>query len=415
MRDKKTILCAILIVGLFISNGAWVFHNQQLQDNEQEMQAEIDLLSSENSILRTQNSDLYNQAISLNNQNLLLGSQLAAMQESLNESLDNYSELNQQYVDLFADFDNIQIQYNILNEQFNNSQDNYSLLTLQYTQLQSNFSELFTQYEITQNQYDELLAQYSTLFAQYDALTNEYNLLSHDYDSLEFSYRAVLDELMFLDIVHIDSLVHDYYQTIRDEKSPWLEIDSEMATFYSKFSKHDQGTIWWPDIGTDYYDITGSHRYSEARVTLMNLIALAGVDSSDTGPEKIGKILSFVNSKIEYQYDLHDRGFFPTETLSSGTGDCEDYSILFSALFELSGIESAIGLFENDAGTSGHAMVLVYLPDLGGYGHYYYSDLTSYGLRSGKWIIIEPQYDSLQDQCNSNWILKWNIKAAAET
>jgi len=415
MKDKITIPCAILIVGLFVSNGAWFYQNQQLQDNEEEMQAKIDLLSSENSVLRTQNGNLLNQTINLTGQNLLLKSQLAEMQEALNESQENYTELNQLYVALNADFSNLQIQFNVLNEQFFTLENNHTLLTLQYIQLQSNYSELLTQHEVTQNQYDELLSQYNSLSGQYASLLEDYNLLTQNYDNLMISYVAALDDLMYLDIVHIDSLVNDYYETIRDKKSPLIPTYGELATFLANLAKHDKGTIWWSDIGTDYYDITGSHRYSEARVTLLNIIALSGVNTDDTSPEKIDKILSFVNSKVDYQHDLDDKGFFPTETLNSGTGDCEDYSILFSALFELAGVESAIGLFESDDGTSGHSMVLVQLPDLGGEGYYYYGDLTSYGLNSGKWIIIEPQRDGIENQDSASWFTMWNIQAAAET
>jgi hypothetical protein len=51
---------------------------------------------------------------------------------------------------------------------------------------------------------------------------------------------------------------------------------------------------------------------------------------------------------------------------------------------------------------------------LGGYGYYYYSDLTSLGLASGKWIIIEPQM-LIQNQDDSSWFSQWIIEVAAET
>ncbi len=116
---------------------------------------------------------------------------------------------------------------------------------------------------------------------------------------------------------------------------------------------------------------------------------------------------------MDYDYDMKERFFTPTETLSSGTGDCEDYSILVSSLFELAGIQSAVAGFTNSAG-AGHAMVLVRLSSLGGYGHYYYDSLTGLGLSSGKWIMIEPQA-TIAYQQQSSWFEQWDIEAAAET
>jgi hypothetical protein len=92
------------------------------------------------------------------------------------------------------------------------------------------------------------------------------------------------------------------------------------------------------------------------------------------------------------------------------SGDCEDFTILASALFKKIGIDSAFGRFKNDKNEY-HAMVLVHLENLGSYGYWYYSDLTYYGLASGKWIIIEPQY-TIENQ-NTDWIKQWTIVAAA--
>jgi hypothetical protein len=85
-------------------------------------------------------------------------------------------------------------------------------------------------------------------------------------------------------------------------------------------------------------------------------------------------------------------------------------TILAATLFEAVGIDSAIGLFKNDYNQY-HAMVLIHLEDLGSYGYWYYSDLVSYGLESGKWIEIEPQLP-IQHQ-NDDWLEQWDIIAAA--
>jgi len=74
---------------------------------------------------------------------------------------------------------------------------------------------------------------------------------------------------------------------------------------------------------------------------------------------------------------------------------------LAGTMLEAAGIKSAVAFFTNST-LGGHAMVLVHVDNLGGYGYYYYSDLTSYGLASGKWIEIK------------RWFTYWSIVACAE-
>lgn len=84
---------------------------------------------------------------------------------------------------------------------------------------------------------------------------------------------------------------------------------------------------------------------------------------------------------------------------------------LTTKLFELVGIESAVGIFKNTT-LGGHAMVFVQLNDLEGQPYRYYSDLTTFHCDSGKWIVIEPQ-KTLNTQ-NLTWISYWNLIAAGE-
>jgi transglutaminase-like putative cysteine protease len=211
----------------------------------------------------------------------------------------------------------------------------------------------------------------------------------------------------------LDSLAHDYYESIRAEKAPLNPSYQADADFYAELSEHDQGKIFWTDLDNEYYAHTSAHRYTQAELTLLSILYLSGADNATNNVDRMACILSYVDSKIHYQYDLVDRPFAPTETLSSGTGDCEDYSILVSALFELAGIPTAIATFTNSA-NEGHAMVLVHMSNLGNYNSYYYSDLTGYGLQTGKWILIEPQR-AISQQHDPSWFLQWNIDAASET
>jgi predicted transglutaminase-like cysteine proteinase len=229
-------------------------------------------------------------------------------------------------------------------------------------------------------------------------------------------YETLSKETSYLNAVKLDSLAHDFYETARTQYGT-TGLDTDGVNFCVQLSKYDRGQYSsWSDIDSSYHDVSGGYRYDESSATLRYVLGQAGVTTSNTSIEKIAAILSFVNAKVDYQFDLDDKYFAPTETLSSGTGDCEDYSILVASLFEMTGIQTAIAFFKNatdPTDDNGHALVLVRLSSLGDYGTYSYSDLTSLGLSSGKWIEIEPQR-LISDQYDSTWFPKWSITAAVE-
>ncbi len=231
------------------------------------------------------------------------------------------------------------------------------------------------------------------------------------YQELEEVCNLFIEIYEYNVLTRLDSLAHDYYETIRWEKGSSFTTTQGVVDFYSYLSRHDQGLLWWPDIGSEYYELEGENRYSQARETLLNILSLANVNDSDTDAIKIMKILSFGNIKVDYESDINDAWFAPTETLSSGTGDCEDYSILFSALFELADIDSAIVRVTNSDGDR-HAMVLVHLPVLEGFNYLPFSDLTDLGLSSGTWILLEPQRSSYD---HFTGLSQWVLVVAAET
>lgn len=214
--------------------------------------------------------------------------------------------------------------------------------------------------------------------------------------------------------VHIRTLGGEPLAEERWNNYPnYYNVTTSVASY---FAAHDAGQAYWSDMesGSGYYDQTGEHAYQTARVIIDYAMNLAGVSSSDSDVEKIDKILGFISVHVVYQSKLLDHMWFPTETLTFESGDCTSFSILASCMFERVGIKSAIGIFTNSS-MGAHMMVLVHLDDLGSYRYSYYNDLTDYGLTAGKWIVIEPQYDSLSSySSNFDWVQSWGIVAANE-
>jgi hypothetical protein len=388
MVDKKTILSISLVCVLLITNGFWFVNNQQLQSENEELQ-------ETNAELLVQYQELSDQKDELEEVNSLLENQ--------------YSALATQYSILFDDLNNsekekseLQENYSALNIEFQLILGQYEMLLVNYSQLQNEFSELTSNYSTVNSDYLELLADYDRLLSRYQELEEVCDLFIGIYD-----YNV---------LTRLDSLANDYYETIRSEK---LNLFTDKCLFYSRLSRHDRGAYIWSDLDAIYYEKTYTsqsptnlHRYDEAMDVLIQVISIIGINDTQTPVEKIKLILDFIDRKIVYNHDMSDEPFAPTETLSSGTGDCEDFSILASCLFEIVGIQSAVARFTD--GDSGHVMVLVHLSNLGGYGHYYYSDLTNFGLSSGEWIIIEPQ-NTIAWQDDASWIPQWEITDAVET
>ena len=260
----------------------------------------------------------------------------------------------------------------------------------------------------------------AALESEVDSLENELDELQSDYDELEDMYSVLPREIQLYQHLDLESLQADYYQTIREEAGPqsvswWLYGSTwqEQVEFCADLALHDQGLLYWTGYEDTYHDWYGTYSYDDARDILDFVLDYCGTSVTNTSVEKITEILAFMWDQIEYQPDMIEKFFAPVETLSHGSGDCDDFATLAAALFGAAGIESAIGFFTDPTYTYGHAMTLVKLDDLGPYDYTYYDDLTSMGLSSGTWIVIEPQL--LIDNQSAEATGDWYIVAAAES
>jgi len=287
-------------------------------------------------------------------------------------------------------------------------------LNSQVTSLQNNYSQL------TEN-YSQLSLSYSQLTGNYDALNATYTWLQITYSQLQANYSKEMS-------LRIGTTLETYYDYVRANvmslggeplgEEKWYEYPnyySDSVSFAANEAAHDAGNLYWPSMETRsrYYEITGEHAYDTANEIMDKAITYCNITVADSSVEKIDKILRFINSEVTYQSKLLDHMWFPTETLTFKSGDCTSFSILAACMFEKLGIKAAIGFFTYQ--NEGHAMVLVRLNDLESYGYVYHSSLTSYGLLTGRWIVIEPQFSSLsQYSSNLGLVQKWNIVAASE-
>jgi len=267
-----------------------------------------------------------------------------------------------------------------------------------------------------------------SLESQVNSYRNQVIHLNSEIDALEKEKLNLEIEIEFLETIRIGTTLETYYDDVRanvvtlggnplGEEEWWKHPNyyENSVWLATCMAAHDAGNLYWPSFETEYNETIGETSSDTAYYILSDFLTRCSVLRSFNIETKIDKILKFANSVIDYETRLLDHMWFPAETLTFGSGDCTSFSILIASLFEMVDIKSAIGFFLNDQGDA-HAMVMINCEELPNYKTWGFDDLTSYGLSSGRWIIIEPQYISLaeQEKYQDDWIPQWNLEVVSE-
>lgn len=266
----------------------------------------------------------------------LIGSQyIQNTRDSINEEHRNESN---------TIIDQLQYQVENINQLLSNTQTEHEELKNKYQKLQNNYDEL-------SEKYDELMDDYSLLLGELpltpDRISTE--LLSKVY---EWSYQGKTWELA----ISIPLSISDFYEN------------------------HER-------IPTEDYSVYVTHpfddEYLRSVIEKLNVIA---IQEDLTESEKVNLLISFVQS-LPYTYDNVSTPFdeyprFPIETLVFGGGDCEDTSILTSALLYEMGHDVIL------INPPGHMAVGVNIDASGSFwthegSNYYYLETTGEGWQIG--------------------------------
>lgn len=292
------------------------------------------------------------------------------------------------------------------------------------SQLTSQMEELKLSLREAENESERLRSEMEDLISERDSLLEERDLLEEKLKEMEEEKAALSSRVEELEgrlhryeveeALRIGNNLTSYYDAVRARYGlggeKYGEGEYPGVMFAAKLAYHDLGNPCWPKIEEEFYDALGVHSYQAAWRRLKR--TLIGIEGDMDAVEKVRHILDFLHEYIVYQGEVDEVIRAPVETLSLGSGDCDDYSTLAAALLEAVGIDSAVAIFR-DAEDNYHYMVLIHLDDLGVYNYTYYDDLTVYGLSPGRWIPIEPQYP-IERQGYLKWFNRWTLEAAAE-
>ena len=292
-------------------------------------------------------------------------------------------------------------------------------LTSQVGELEASLREVKEENKRLKMEVENLTSERDNLLEERELLLERIGELEDERDSLTSRVEELeeaLSQYIAEEALRIGNNLTSYYDAVRARYGlggeDYGEGEYPGVEFAAKLAYHDLGNPCWPKIEEEFHEELGVHSHEAAWRHLERALSLAGVDAEMDAVERVERILSFLHDYVTYQGEVDEVIRAPVETLSLGSGDCDDYSTLAAALLEAVGVDSAVAIFK-DAEENYHYMVLIHLNDLGIYNYTYYDDLTAYGLSPGRWIVIEPQY-LIERQGYLKWFNRWSLEAAAE-
>lgn len=292
-------------------------------------------------------------------------------------------------------------------------------LTSSVEELQASLKEAEGENERLKMEVENLTSERDSLLKERELLLDEIRRLEGERDNLTLMVEELEESLsryISQEALRIGSNLTSYYDAVRAQYGlggeDYGKGEYSGVEFAAKLAYHDLGNPCWPKIEEEFHEALGVHSHEAAWRHLERALSLAGVDAEMDAVERVERILSFLHDYVAYQGEVDEVIRAPVETLSLGSGDCDDYSTLAAALLEAVGVDSAVAIFR-DAEENYHYMALIRLNDLGVYNYTYYDDLTAYGLSPGRWIVIEPQY-LIERQGYLKWFNRWSLEAAAE-
>lgn len=209
--------------------------------------------------------------------------------------------------------------------------------------------------------------------------------------------------------LHAGNLPWSYYEEVRRVHAPASGRD-EKLDWLADIVMHDLGRRSWAAEKLKYRDRSGRYAHRDALRTLRLVLENAEVSEEQDEQERMRRILDWMNDHLAYEHEIDDLFRAPIETLSLGSGDCDDWTGLAAALMNEAGIDAAAGWFtrtDEEGKERAHMMLLV--PAELGTKAWWFKDLSKHGLPGG-WHVVEPQR-RLDEQKSPN-IRRWSLVAA---
>jgi hypothetical protein len=178
-------------------------------------------------------------------------------------------------------------------------------------------------------QLEELQSDYNNLETQFNQLEKDYTQLSDEYNELLNDYERALGAIPISpEPLTLDTIEREYSWLFN--RKQWTISLSIPENIYDYFTNMERPP-------TQDYSIYVTNPYDDQYLrTIIERINFISISDDLTESEKLNLVISFVQSlpytsdSLTTSYDEYPR--YPLQTLVDQGGDCEDTSILVSAL-----------------------------------------------------------------------------------
>ena len=191
--------------------------------------------------------------------------------------------------------------------------------------------------------YDSLDTQYDTLATNYNTLTNEYNSLTYDYNDLSTRYDSLNEKYNELNEPIASIKNRSIYWRFFLLDNSRLEWSLDMGTYLSYVSMSDPtATVLLSNSDTgETYTVRDLTQYVTPNV-FSNVIS--DLTNGRNAYNFVQEVVNIKNQLISYSTGLDNQYRWAVETLTEGTGNCGDMSILMASLLKAGENKAHYGL-----------------------------------------------------------------------
>jgi hypothetical protein len=275
---------------------------------------------------------------------------------------------------------NYKAQFDELSQQYLELSNQHESLTSELEGLQEVYDELEGDHEGLEYDYGYLADAIENLTEDYDTLIEAYNASLEDYDSLLMQYLIVTGSAPLTPQPLSNDTIRRDFAWVYDGKTKAfsLYIPEHLYLYYGNKTR----------VPTEDYSLYVTHPYDDEYLsTIIAEFDDIAVEEGYDEIQKVNLVVSFIQS-LPYTSDDVTTGFdeyarYPIETLVHDGGDCEDTSILASALLDLMGFDVVL------INLPGHVAIGVAVDAYGTYWphegtQYFYVETTGEGWEIGE-------------------------------
>jgi len=234
-----------------------------------------------------------------------------------------YFQLSVKHEDLKSRYMELKSNYGVLLENYTRLQLDYKRLTEDYSRLRASYSDLNASYAGLAASYSELHDYFKQVEAYQKKLNETYHALLESYKTVEGKYSKLKDELQRLSEAYLK------YQEAYHE----LEFQVNLKVVHPNGNESLFITPDDPAVRSKVLEITGGWRrkgdWSEFWIDVKKLYDWVVENIAYREDSFYPKLPDEPNGKLE---NLPEVWQFPNQTLTLGSGDCEDMAILLASM-----------------------------------------------------------------------------------